>query len=64
MRSVITLPSQKKAVIDIPYSKLLPPTALEAPTHEHQWCESKIVVSGTASKRANADLKRMVEELE
>lgn len=59
MRSTIELPSQKKAVVEIPYSKLAPVKEKE---EAHVCCESKVVVTGGGSTRSSSkiDIKRMV----
>lgn len=62
MRTVLTLPSQRKAVVDIPMSKLMPGGLFEKEIQDTPCCESRIVVSGS-NKKVNADLKRMVNEL-
>jgi hypothetical protein len=63
MRTVLTLPSQKKALVEIPMARLFPSAVLEKQMQETPCCESKIVVTGS-NKKVNADLKRMVDELE
>ena len=65
MKSTIQLSGERKAVVDIPYSKLVPvqDKSKEAP---HSCCESKIVVTGGGSSKSSSklEIRRMVEEME
>ena len=66
MKSTIQLSGERKAVVDIPYSKLVPlqDKSKEAPSHS--CCESKIVVTGGESSKSSSklEIRRMVEEME
>ena len=57
------LQGDRKAVVDIPYSKLgLGSNKAEG---EHQCCDSKIIVTGAGKRSSyNMELKKMVEEME
>lgn len=63
MRSTLQLQGDRKAVIDIPYSKLgLGNNKVES---QHQCCDSKIIVTGSGKRSSyNLELKKMVEEME
>lgn len=63
MRSTLQLQGDRRAVIDIPYSKLGLGGGSKT-EGEHQCCDSKIIVTGGKRSSYNMELKKMVEEME